>query len=121
MATAMIDAEREYHLWIGGEPVKASAGTYEIINPATEEVVGLAPQASADEAAAAADSAAAAFPAWSQTTPEERAALLNRAADLLTERYAEFVPLVQAETGSTLAMAQLAQVGGTIARIRRFA
>ncbi|HUJ64158.1 MAG TPA: aldehyde dehydrogenase family protein [Acidimicrobiales bacterium] len=121
MAAAMIDTEREYHLWIGGEPVKASNGTYEIINPATEELVGLAPEASADDARAAAESAAAAFPAWSQTTPEERAALLNRAADLLTEHYAEFVPLVQAETGSTLPMAQLAQVGGTIARIRRFA
>jgi acyl-CoA reductase-like NAD-dependent aldehyde dehydrogenase len=121
MATTLIDTKREYHLWIGGEPVKGSNGTYEVINPATEEVVGLAPEASADDAIAAASAAAAAFPAWSQTTPEERAALLNRAADLLTERYNEFVPLVQAETGSTLAMAQMAQVGGTIARIRRFA
>lgn len=121
MATALIDTGREYNLWIGGEPVKGSNGTYEVINPATEEVVGLAPEASADDATAAAAAAAAAFPAWSQTTPEERAALLNKAADILTERYNEFVPLVQAETGSTMAMAQMAQVGGTIARIRRFA
>src|SRR6185437_15337253 len=121
VATAMIDTDRDYHLWIGGEPVKGSNGTYEIVNPATEEVVGLAPEASADDAKAAAASAAAAFPAWSQTTPEERAALLNRAADLVTEHYAELVPLVQAETGSTMQLAQMAQVGGTIARIRRYA
>ncbi len=81
----------------------------------------MAPQASADDARAAAAAAAEAFPGWSRTTAEERATLLNRAADLLTERYAEFVPLVQAETGSTMAMAQMAQVGGTIGRIRRYA
>ena len=121
MAAAVIDTEREYHLWIGGEPAKGSNGTYEIVNPATEDLVGVAPEASADDARAAAAAAAAAFPAWSQTPPEERAALLNKAADLLTERYAEFVPLVQAETGSTMQMAQMAQVGGTIARIRRYA
>jgi acyl-CoA reductase-like NAD-dependent aldehyde dehydrogenase len=121
MATAPIDTGREYHLWTGGQPVKGSKGTYEVVNPASEHVVGLAPEASAEDARAAAAAAAAAFPAWSQTTPDERAALLNRAADLLTERYNEFVALVQAETGSTMAMAQIAQVGGTIARIRRFA
>lgn len=121
MATAMIDPGRDYHLWIGGEPAKGAKGTYEVINPATEEVVGTAPEASAEDASAAARAAAEAFPTWSQTTPEERAALLDRAADLVTEHYAELVPLVQAETGSTMVMAQTAQVGGTIARIRRYA
>ena len=121
MASAVIDTDRDYYLWIGGEPVKGSKGTYEVVNPATEEVVGLAPEASADDARAAAAAAAAAFPSWSHTTPEERAALLNRAADLVTEHYAELVPLVQAETGSTMQLAQTAQVGGTIARIRRYA
>ncbi len=121
MTTSVIDTGRQYHLWIGGEPVKGSDGSYEVINPATEELVGAAPEASAADAAAAAAAASAAFPAWSQTTPEVRAGLLNQAADLLTERYNDFVPLVQAETGSTMAMAQMAQVGGTIARIRRYA
>ena len=121
MATAMIDTDRDYSLWIGGQPVKGSNGTYEVVNPATETVVGSAPEASADDARAAAEAAAAAFPAWSHTTPEERAALLDRAADLVTEHYAELVPLVQAETGSTMQLAQTAQVGGTIARIRRYA
>ena len=121
MTTSAVDVGRDYHLWIGGQPVKGSSGSYEVVNPATEEVVGTAPEASAEDAAEAAAAARAAFPSWSQTTPDERAALLNRAADLLTEHYNEFVPLVQAETGSTMAMAQMAQVGGTIARIRRYA
>jgi acyl-CoA reductase-like NAD-dependent aldehyde dehydrogenase len=117
----MIAAEREYRLQIGAERVPGSRGTYEVINPASEEVVGLAPEASGDDARAAAAAAAAAFPSWSLTSPAERAALLDRAADLLQARAAEFVPLVQAETGSTLLMAQGAQVYGTVARIRRYA
>jgi len=115
------DSDRAYRNWIGGEPVAGSGGTFPIINPATEELVGLAPEASASDAEQAAAAAADAFPAWSMTTPQERSALLHKAADLLTERYAELVPLVQAETGCTTTMAQTAQVGGTIARLRRYA
>jgi acyl-CoA reductase-like NAD-dependent aldehyde dehydrogenase len=117
----MIAADREYRLSIGGERVPGSRGTYEVVNPATEEVVGLAPEASGDDARNAAAAAAAAFPSWSLTPPAERAALLDRAADLLQARAPELVPLVQAETGSTMAMAQAAQVSGTIARLRRYA
>ncbi len=117
----MITAEREYRLLIGGQPVEGSGGSYEVVNPATEEVVGLAPEASADDARAAAAAAAAAFPSWCRTTPAERAVLLDRVAELVEARAAELVPLVQAETGSTTLMAQGAQVFGTVARIRRYA
>jgi acyl-CoA reductase-like NAD-dependent aldehyde dehydrogenase len=47
----------EHQLLIGGKWVDASDGTYEIVNPATEEIVGLAPNASADDALAAAAAA----------------------------------------------------------------
>ena len=47
----------ETQLLIGGKWVEAGNGTYEIINPATEEVVGLAPNASAADAEAAAAAA----------------------------------------------------------------
>ncbi|HEY1278687.1 MAG TPA: aldehyde dehydrogenase family protein, partial [Acidimicrobiales bacterium] len=103
-------SDAPFLLWIGGEGVKGSDGTYEIVNPATEEVVALAPEASAADAEDAAAAAAAAFPAWSQTTPEQRAALLDKAADLFTQRFAELVPLAQAETGATTTMTQMANV-----------
>jgi acyl-CoA reductase-like NAD-dependent aldehyde dehydrogenase len=70
---------------------------------------------------AAAEAAAGAFPAWSRTKPEERAALLNKAADLLRDRLDELVPLVQAETGATLRTAQTMQVPTCIERFRRYA
>ena len=44
----------ETQLLIGGKWVEAGDGTYDIINPATEEVVGQAPNASVADAEAAA-------------------------------------------------------------------
>ena len=73
----MATATDGYQLLIGGKWRDGSDGTYEIINPATEEVVAEAPEASADDVRATAPAAADAFPAWSRTDPRERAALLE--------------------------------------------
>jgi acyl-CoA reductase-like NAD-dependent aldehyde dehydrogenase len=107
--------------WIGGEAVAGEHGTYEIIDPATEEMIGLAPEASAADAQRAAAAAAGAFGSWSRTSPEERAVLLNKAADILEARSKDLFALVQAETGSTVLMTRTAQVPGAIARLRRYA
>ena len=61
---------------IGGEWVDGADGGYDVVNPATEEIVGVAPEASAAQALDAARAAQDAFPEWSQTTPEFRAELL---------------------------------------------
>jgi acyl-CoA reductase-like NAD-dependent aldehyde dehydrogenase len=106
---------------IGGATVEGENGAYEVVNPATEQVLGLAPEASAADGARAAEAAAEAFASWSRTTPEERATLLNKAADLLESRSKELCALVQAETGSTAMMTRTAQVPGAIARLRRYA
>jgi len=113
--------DEDYRLLIGGEWVTAGDGTYPIINPATEQVVGHAPNASVADAEAAAAAAAEALPAWSRTSPEERAALLTRAADLLDARYRDLVPLVQAETGATLRVTKQMQVPMAAVRFRRYA
>lgn len=107
--------------WIGGRAVDGENGTYEVVNPANEELVDLAPEASAADARRAAAAAAEAFGPWSRTSPEERAAILSRAADLLETRSKELCTLVQAETGSTTMMTRTAQVPGAIARLRRYA
>src|SRR6476659_9370612 len=62
----------DFQLLIGGAWVDAGDGGYDIVNPATEEVVGEAPNASVADAEAACAAAAEAFPAWSQTSPEHR-------------------------------------------------
>ncbi len=106
---------------IGGERVDGADGAYDIVNPATEEVVGQAPEASAAQVDAAAAAAADAFGSWSRTTPAERAALLDRAADLLRDRIDDLVPLVQAETGATLRVTKTMQVPTCVERLRRYA
>src|SRR6516165_5021671 len=67
----------EQQLLIGGKWVDAADGTYEIVNPATEELVGRAPNASAGDALAAAAAAKDAQPAWASWTVEERGALMR--------------------------------------------
>src|SRR5439155_5782543 len=94
---------------------------YEIVNPATEQVVGAAPEATVDDVEAAAAAAAEAFGPWSRTAPEERAALLDRAADVIAAHLDELIPLVQAETGATLRVTKTMQVPTCVDRFRRYA
>lgn len=117
----MSTPDDEYKLLIAGEWVTPGDGSYPVVNPATEAVVGHAPNASGADAQAAAAAAAEAFPAWSRTAPHERGALLARAADLLDQRYPDLVPLVQAETGATLRVTKQMQVPMAAVRFRRYA
>jgi len=118
MATTTTDSYRQL---IGGEWLEGGNGTYEIINPATEGVVGEAPEASTDDVRAAAAAAAEAFPAWSRTSPEERAALLRAAGARLAERTPELIPLVIAEAGATSSVGSLMQIPVAISRFERYA
>ena len=110
----------ESQLLIGGKWVDAGNGTYDVINPATEQVVGQAPNASADDAAAAAAAAREAFPAWSATPVEERLALLKAASAAIRARNDELVPLVIAETGATASVGSRMQVPVCADRFERF-
>lgn len=113
--------DQAYQLYIGGEWVDGGAGTYEVVNPSTEEVVGLAPQATVEQSLDATAAAADAFDSWSRTSPQERARLLDRVADLVDERTSQLVPLVQAETGATMRVTKTMQVPQVAARFRRYA
>src|SRR5688572_27645641 len=89
-------------LLIGGKTQAArGSATFERRNPVSNQVVSRAAAASADDAVAAVDAAQAAFPAWSMLGPGARRARLNKGADLLEARAAEFAAAVRDETGST--------------------
>ncbi len=111
----------EYQLLIGGSWVDGDHGTYPIVNPATEEVVGRAPEASAAQAEAAAGAAREAFDSWSRTTPEVRANLLDAAGKALHAQRDDFVPLVIAETGCTATVGKAMQVPQAAVRFGRYA
>ena len=115
------NATKEYRLLIGGAWEPGSAGSYDIINPATESVVGRAPQASAADAEAAAQAARDALAGWKRTSPETRANLLTALADEIRKRNDDLLPLIMAETGATLKVGSALQVPQAVARFERYA
>ena len=89
-------------LLIGDQDRAAGDGaSFERRNPVTGEVATRAAAATVEDAKAAADAAAAAFPAWSALGPSERRDLLLDAADRLQAEADEFVRVAAAETGAT--------------------
>jgi len=89
-------------LMINGNDVAASNGaTFERNNPITNEVATKAASATTDDAIAAVDAAAAAFPVWSQSSPKERRTVLTKAADILLEKMPLFVDAMASEIGAT--------------------
>jgi acyl-CoA reductase-like NAD-dependent aldehyde dehydrogenase len=114
-------ANQEFRQLIGGEWVAGGAGTYAVINPATEQVVAHAPEGSVDDVRAAAAAAAKAFPAWSRTPAAERARLIEAAGKRLAARTPELLPLVIAETGATASVGSLMQIPVAISRFDRYA
>ena len=108
-------------LFVGGAWVEPDAGYYPVIDPATEETVGQAPEASVPQVEAACAAAREAFGAWSRTKPEERAAVLARAAEIIRGRLVPYAELARAETGATTGTARAMQVGVAAARFRRYA
>ncbi len=111
----------EHQLLIGGAWVDAAEGTYEIVNPATEGVVGLAPNASADDALAAAAAAKEAQPGWAAWSVEDRSALMREAAAAIRAKASELLPLVIAETGATAMVGSRMQVPVAADRFERYA
>ena len=112
---------KHYRLLIGGEWVDGDKGEFDIVNPATEQVIGTAPEASVEQALAAARAAQEALPAWSRTAPSERARLLNLVAEKLQERAGALVPLIISETGATALVGSRMQVPVAIERFQRYA
>lgn len=92
-----------YKQLIGGEWQNALAGgSWELLNPATEEVLGIIPYGGAEDAQAAMNAAAAALPAWSKKTPYERAEILMRAAAWIRARIDDLAVITTEESGKPL-------------------
>jgi malonate-semialdehyde dehydrogenase (acetylating)/methylmalonate-semialdehyde dehydrogenase len=90
-------------VYIGGEWQEANGTpTTPVHNPSTGEVIAEAPMCGAETVGAAVDAAAAAFPAWWETPPTERARVLFRFKMLLEENFEEIVRCNTREHGKTL-------------------
>jgi acyl-CoA reductase-like NAD-dependent aldehyde dehydrogenase len=99
--------EMDFRQFIGGQwTPAANGGTWELINPATEEIIDLVPYGDATDAAAALDAAAAAFRTWSETTPYERAKILEKTAAIIRSRVDDFAKVTTAEAGKPIEQAK---------------
>ncbi|MBI0535319.1 NAD-dependent succinate-semialdehyde dehydrogenase [Roseomonas sp. KE2513] len=108
-----MSAYPKVQLHIDGEWRDARSGkTLEIINPATEEVIGTVAHAEIpdlDEALAAAERG---FAVWRKVSPYERSKLMRKAADLLRSRADAIATMMTAEQGKPLPEAKMEVLAG---------
>ena len=90
--------------FINGQALAGSSGrTAEVYNPATGKVQAQVVLASVADAAQAVAAAQAAFPAWAETPPLQRARVLFRFKELLERHAGEIAAAISAEHGKVLA------------------
>ncbi|QEE34696.1 NAD-dependent succinate-semialdehyde dehydrogenase [Octadecabacter sp. SW4] len=87
-------------LYINGTWTKGTSGErFDVINPATEEVLASVASADIADADAALNAAEAAMKDWVARTPRQRSEVLRKAWELMTERLDEFAHLMTLENG----------------------
>ncbi len=99
-------------LYIGGSWVPSTgAGSINVIDSTTEEVIGTVPEGTTEDIDRAVAAARAAFPSWSSTLVEQRAALLTKVSEALGARMDSLGELITHEVGMPLVLSRLVQVG----------
>ncbi len=83
-----------------------SASTYDVVNPATEQVVRSVALADVAETDRAIEVAAQAFPAWRDLAPADRGRLLRRFADVVDAHLEELALLEVLNAGHTIGNAR---------------
>ena len=76
--------------------------TYEVINPATEEIIGKASKASEKDVTKALKSAEKGFEIWKKTPAWERSAKIRKIADLIRKRKNDLAKWLALEVGKPL-------------------
>jgi malonate-semialdehyde dehydrogenase (acetylating)/methylmalonate-semialdehyde dehydrogenase len=89
--------------YVNGEWIESTATEWlDVPNPATGEVLARVPLSGAEEVNKAVEAAAAAFPAWRRTPPEDRIQPLFKLKMLLEENIDELSRVITRENGKTL-------------------
>ena len=93
-------------LFLNGEWTDASDGaTFDVVDPATGEVIAKVADATADDVRAMVDAAAAVQDSWAAVPAVERAAIMRRAARIFEERIDDLARLLSREQGKPLPQA----------------
>ena len=105
--------------YIDGEWVDpAMANTLDVINPATEEAVARISLGSAEDVDRAVAAAKRAFAAFSQTSREERMALLEKILEVYKTHYNDIAEAISAEMGAPITLSQKAQAATGIGHFK---
>ena len=109
------------NFYIDGEWVKPnnSSSTMDVINPATEEVVGRIALGDSTDVDRAVTAAARAFESYGETTAGERIELLEKIVATYKSRYDEIAETISSEMGAPLVLAQKAQAAMCLAHFQQ--
>jgi len=103
--------ERE-ELYIGGEWRGPNGeGTIEVMNPATEEIIGRVPVGNSKDLDMAINSAREAFLSWSNSSIETRIDFLNRLTEAIKDNAEVMAQLITSEVGTPIDYSRMAMVG----------
>jgi succinate-semialdehyde dehydrogenase/glutarate-semialdehyde dehydrogenase len=87
----------------GSWKAAADGQKLDVVNPATEEVIGTLARAGTDDLDAALAAAAKGFSVWRKLSAYERSKIMRKAADLVRERLETIASLMTQEQGKPLA------------------
>src|SRR4051794_3982559 len=90
-------------------------GTIDVLNPATEDVVGQVADGTPEDVNRAVAAARAAFPTWATTSVDERVKFLTRIQEGLAARHDEMARTITQEMGSPAKFSTQVQAGLPIA------
>lgn len=108
---------------INGEWVAADKGLYPVMNPATEEIAGYAPQCSVEQVEQAIAAARHAFDhgPWPRMSGAERGAMLAKATAKFAAACPDLVDLTINETGAVPGVAEMLHLGMSATRFEKYA
>jgi len=98
---------------IGGQWMPSASGkTFEVVNPATEEVIAHVAEGEAEDIDRAVKAARKAFEsgAWPAMTPSARGRMISRIGDLILDNLDEFAELESLDNGKPITIARVADV-----------
>jgi len=87
------------------------SGAFEVIDSATETVIGRIPDGTPQDIDAAVNAASGSFESWASTPVAERATYLRELAKILTARSKEIAEIVSAEVGMPIGLSARVQAG----------
>jgi aldehyde dehydrogenase (NAD+) len=107
--------------YIDGAWVKPASNTeFPVLNPATEQQIGVITLGNEDDVNRAVAAAKAAFETYSRTTKEERLALLEKLLEVTKARMEELAQAMTAEMGAPISMSRSPQADSGVEHLRDF-